>query len=117
MLDQYRLLSTIDNPQDLKKLNAQVLPKLAAEIRDYILNVVALKKGHLGASLGVTELSIALHYYLNTPQDILLWDVGHQSYVHKILTGRKEKFLNLRQKKMKFQDSLFGRRASTIALE
>ncbi|CAI9429224.1 1-deoxy-D-xylulose-5-phosphate synthase [Candidatus Ornithobacterium hominis] len=98
MLDQYRLLSTIDNPQDLKKLNAQVLPKLAAEIRDYILNVVALKKGHLGASLGVTELSIALHYYLNTPQDILLWDVGHQSYVHKILTGRKEKFLNLRQK-------------------
>lgn len=98
MLNQYRLLSTIDNPQDLKKLEIDVLPELAAEIRDYILEIVALKEGHLGASLGVTELSIALHYYLDTPQDILLWDVGHQSYVHKILTGRKEQFLNLRQK-------------------
>jgi len=93
-----KLLQHIDNPADLKKLDPASLPALAREIREYIIDVVSEKKGHLGAGLGVVELSIALHYVYDTPGDILIWDVGHQAYPHKILTGRREAFRKNRQK-------------------
>jgi len=91
------ILNTIDFPQDLRKLPKEDLPQLARELREFIINIVAVKEGHLGASLGVTELTIALHYVFNTPEDILIWDVGHQAYGHKILTGRKSIFHTNRQ--------------------
>lgn len=91
------LLENINSPQDLRGLNRNQLPQLANEIREFILDTLSIKPGHLGAGLGVVELSIALHYYYNTPEDLLIWDVGHQSYPHKILTGRKNKFDTLRQ--------------------
>lgn len=87
-----KLLDTIFNPQDLRKLNRAQLPKLAKELRDFIIDIVATKEGHLGASLGVVELTIALHYLFDTPNDQLVWDVGHQAYGHKILTERKNVF-------------------------
>ncbi len=87
-----KLLDTIVFPKDLRNLTQQELPQLAQELRDFIINIVAVKEGHLGASLGVVELTIALHYVFNTPEDILVWDVGHQAYGHKILTGRKDSF-------------------------
>jgi len=75
------------------------LPKLAQELREFIIDIVSTKEGHLGASLGVVELTIALHYVFDTPKDKLIWDVGHQAYGHKILTGRKEIFgTNRRQR-------------------
>jgi len=86
------LLKHISHPADLRKLNPAQLPQLAAELRAFIIDVVATKEGHLGASLGVVELTIALHYLFDTPNDLLVWDVGHQAYGHKILTGRKERF-------------------------
>ena len=86
------LLQTISFPKDLRALPKDQLPQLAQELRDFIINIVAVKEGHLGASLGVVELTIALHYFFNTPEDKLIWDVGHQAYGHKILTGRKEIF-------------------------
>ena len=86
------ILNTIQFPQDLRKLSPRDLPQLAGELREFIINMVAVKEGHLGASLGVIELTIALHYVFNTPEDILVWDVGHQAYGHKILTGRKDIF-------------------------
>jgi len=73
------------------------LPQLAQELREFIINIVATKEGHLGASLGVVELTIALHYVFNTPKDLLIWDVGHQAYGHKILTERKGIFNTNRQ--------------------
>lgn len=91
------ILNSIDFPQDLRKLSKEYLPQLARELREFIINIVAVKEGHLGASLGVTELTIALHYVFNTPEDILIWDVGHQAYGHKILTGRKNIFHTNRQ--------------------
>lgn len=91
------LLDTINSPADLKKLNYTQLPQLAKELRDFIIDVVAVKEGHLGASLGVIELTIALHYVFNTPTDLLVWDVGHQAYGHKILTGRRDSFHTNRQ--------------------
>ena len=91
------LLSDISNPSDLRKLNPNQLPQLANELREFIIDVVATKEGHLGASLGVVELTIALHYLFDTPNDLLVWDVGHQAYGHKILTGRKEVFHTNRQ--------------------
>lgn len=91
------LLNHINSPKDLRKLNLNQLPQLAKELRDFIINIVATKEGHLGASLGVVELTIALHYVYNTPEDLLIWDVGHQAYGHKILTGRKAKFHTNRQ--------------------
>ena len=87
-----KLLSQINNPNDLKKLSENQLPQLAQELRDFIIDVVSQKEGHLGASLGVVELTIALHYIFNTPEDQLVWDVGHQAYGHKILTERKDVF-------------------------
>lgn len=86
------LLDSVQFPSDLRKIPQADLPQLAVELREYIINIVAAKEGHLGASLGVVELTIALHYVFNTPDDILVWDVGHQAYGHKILTGRKEEF-------------------------
>src|SRR5690606_4696662 len=91
------LLEHIDSPDDLKKLSLDSLPRLAGELRDFIIDIVATKEGHLGASLGVVELTLALHYVFDTPRDKLIWDVGHQAYGHKILTGRKEIFESNRQ--------------------
>lgn len=91
------LLKHIDSPSDLRKLSPSELPQLAQELRDFIIDIVAVKEGHLGASLGVVELTMALHYVFNTPEDKLIWDVGHQAYGHKILTGRKEIFKTNRQ--------------------
>ncbi|RIV73299.1 1-deoxy-D-xylulose-5-phosphate synthase [Flagellimonas aequoris] len=91
------LLSHINSPADLKKLTLDELPRLAQELREFIIDIVSTKEGHLGASLGVVELTIALHYVFDTPNDKLIWDVGHQAYGHKILTGRKEIFDTNRQ--------------------
>ncbi|MCK4561912.1 MAG: 1-deoxy-D-xylulose-5-phosphate synthase, partial [Flavobacteriaceae bacterium] len=90
-------LEHINSPEDLKLLQVNELPILAKELRDFIINIISVKKGHLGASLGVVELTIALHYVFNTPNDLLVWDVGHQAYPHKILTGRKNIFHTNRQ--------------------
>lgn len=91
------LLEHIHSPIDLRKLDQAQLPQLAQELRDFIINIVATKEGHLGASLGVVELTIALHYVFNTPEDLLVWDVGHQAYGHKILTERRTIFHTNRQ--------------------
>ena len=94
---QNNLLEHINSPEELRNLTIEQLPQLAKELRDFIINVIATKEGHLGASLGVTELTIALHYVFNTPIDQLIWDVGHQAYGHKILTDRKNVFNTNRQ--------------------
>ena len=86
------LLSHINSPKDLRKLSKEELPQVAKELRKFIIDIVATKEGHLGASLGVIELTIALHYVFDTPKDLLVWDVGHQAYGHKILTERKDIF-------------------------
>ncbi len=91
------LLNHINLPEDLRQLKTHELPQVAKELREFIINIVAAKEGHLGASLGVVELTIALHYVFNTPDDLLIWDVGHQAYGHKILTGRKAVFDTNRQ--------------------
>ncbi|MDX6181416.1 1-deoxy-D-xylulose-5-phosphate synthase [Flavobacterium sp. Fl-77] len=91
------LLSNIFNPADLRLLDQTQLPQVAQELRQFIIDVVSVKEGHLGASLGVIELTIALHYVFNTPEDLLVWDVGHQAYGHKILTERRENFHTNRQ--------------------
>lgn len=92
-----RLLDKIDSPADLKKLSYEKLVQLAKEIRKEIIEVVSSVGGHLASSLGAVELAISLHYVLNTPKDILIWDVGHQAYAHKLLTGRRRQFKSLRQ--------------------
>ncbi len=92
-----KFLDHINSPSDLRKLNQNDLPQLAKELRKFIINIVATKEGHLGASLGVVELTIALHYVFDTPNDLLIWDVGHQAYGHKLLTGRKDNFHTNRQ--------------------
>ena len=83
------LLEKINTPDDLRKLEKKHLNQVSNELRQYIVDVVSKKGGHFGASLGVVELTVALHYCFNTPHDQLVWDVGHQAYGHKILTGRK----------------------------
>ncbi len=93
-----RLLEHINFPKDLRQLNPNELPQLAKELREFIIDIVATKEGHLGASLGVVELTLALHYVFDTPKDQLIWDVGHQAYGHKILTGREDDFHTNRQK-------------------
>lgn len=90
-------LEQINDPSDLRKLRREDLPKLAREVRDKILDTVSKKGGHLGSSLGTTELTIALHYVFNTPVDKVVWDTGHQTYGHKLLTGRRDKFDTIRQ--------------------
>ena len=94
----YDVLPKVNYPSDIRKLNLAELNKLAQEIRTFIIKTVALSGGHLASSLGTVELTLALHYVFNTPEDRLIWDVGHQSYAHKIITGRKEKFPTLRRK-------------------
>jgi len=87
-----KLLSQIGSPEDLRQLDAALLPQVSQELRQYIIDLVSVYGGHFGASLGVVELTVALHYVFNTPQDQLVWDVGHQAYGHKILTGRRDNF-------------------------
>ena len=91
------LLDQVKTPRDLRKLDAKALPQLAAELRQETIDAVAVTGGHLGAGLGVVELTVALHYVFNTPEDRLVWDVGHQAYPHKILTGRRDRIRTLRQ--------------------
>ncbi len=86
------LLDTIKSPYDLKQLPKSELPNLAKEIRRRIVEVVSTSGGHLASSLGAVELTIALHYVFDTPNDKIIWDVGHQTYTHKILTGRRDQF-------------------------
>lgn len=92
MSPDYTILSKINIPTDLKKLNEDDLPQLCAEIRGFIIDVISANPGHLAASLGAVELAVAIHYVFDTPSDKLIWDVGHQAYAHKILTGRKDVF-------------------------
>ena len=92
-----RLLNRINTPADLRKLSPSDLPQLAQEIRQEIIRTVSKVGGHLASSLGVVELTLALHYVFDTPRDRLIWDVGHQTYAHKLITGRREQFSTLRQ--------------------
>ncbi len=91
-IQQGEILRKINSPEDVKKLRHDQLPQLSKEVRQYIIDVVSHRPGHLGASLGTVELTVALHYVFNTPYDRVIWDVGHQAYAHKILTGRKDIF-------------------------
>ena len=88
------LLENINFPADIKKLSLEELPQLCRELRAFIIEQTAKNPGHLGASLGTIELTVAIHYVFNTPNDKLVWDVGHQAYGHKILTGRKDRFFS-----------------------
>jgi 1-deoxy-D-xylulose-5-phosphate synthase len=90
------MLESIKQPSDLRQLNDDQLTKLAAEIRDFLVRAVAVRGGHLGPNLGVVELTIALHRAFDSPVDRIVWDTGHQAYVHKLLTGRQDDFANLR---------------------
>jgi len=92
------LLSQVDSPEDLRKLPEEKLPLLAKELREFLINTVSRTSGHLASGLGVVELTIALHYVYNTPDDQLIWDVGHQAYPHKIITGRRDQMFSIRQK-------------------
>ncbi|MDR0971616.1 MAG: 1-deoxy-D-xylulose-5-phosphate synthase [Bacteroidales bacterium] len=95
--NQGDLLKKINLPQDIKKLNKEQLPRLCNQVREYIIEVLAENPGHLGSSLGTVELSVALLYVFDVPKDSLIWDVGHQAYAHKVLTGRKDVFSTIRQ--------------------
>ena len=94
---EYKYINKIDSPADLKKLKVEELPAGCAELRQFIIDVLSKNPGHLGSSLGAVELTVALHYVFNTPEDKLVWDVGHQAYAHKILTGRRDRFHTNRQ--------------------
>lgn len=96
--NRYPLLFQIDTPSDLRRINEDALPQLAKELRGFLIEIVSQTGGHLAAGLGVVELTIALHYIFNTPTDKLIWDVGHQAYPHKILTGRRDHMFSLRRK-------------------
>ena len=91
MSKKYKYLDGVNFPSDIKKLNQSELKALTNELREELIDVVSITGGHLGAGLGVVELTVALHYVFDTPNDKLIWDVGHQTYPHKILTGRKDK--------------------------
>lgn len=84
-----KYLRKINSPDDLKKFPLKELPAIAQECREFIIDIVSQYGGHFGANLGATDITVALHYVYNTPKDLLVWDVGHQAYVHKILTDRK----------------------------
>jgi len=94
---QFPLLESIDSPDDVRALTESQLSLLASELRQFVIQSVAQTGGHLSAGLGTVELTLALHYVYNTPQDKLVWDVGHQSYPHKIITGRREQMASIRQ--------------------
>src|SRR5438270_12216772 len=91
------LLETIKSPADVRRLGPDELTQLAAEIREFIVQAVSVAGGHLGSNLGAVELTLAVHRVFDSPRDIVLWDTGHQAYVHKIVTGRREGFATLRQ--------------------
>ena len=91
-----KILDTINSPADLKKLSLKELEQLAGEIREKIVETVSETGGHLAPSLGVVELTIALHYVFDAPKDKIIWDVGHQAYAHKLITGRRDRFHTLR---------------------
>ena len=93
----YQYINRIDSPADLKKLKVEELPAVCAELRQFIIDALSKNPGHLGSSLGTIELTVALHYVFDTPKDKLVWDVGHQAYAHKILTGRRDRFHTNRQ--------------------
>jgi len=93
----YELLNTIQSPSDLRTLERKQLPEIARQLREFLIESVALTGGHLSSNLGTVELTVALHYVFNTPEDRLVWDVGHQTYAHKVLTGRRERMSTLRQ--------------------
>jgi len=95
--DAYPLLFSIDSPADLRRLEARRLPELADEIRRFLIEVTSRTGGHLAPGLGTVELTIALHYVFDTPADRLVWDIGHQAYPHKLLTGRRDEFHTIRQ--------------------
>ena len=95
--NSYPLLNKIDDPEDLRKLPEQDLPQICQEIRQEIIDVCSHNPGHLASSLGAVELAVALHYVFNTPEDKIVWDVGHQAYAHKIITGRRESFKHNRE--------------------
>ena len=97
------ILSKINFPKDLKKLSLQDLKTFNDELRTFTIETVSKTGGHLGASLGVVELTTALHYVFDTPKDKIIWDVGHQTYPHKIITGRKKNIHTLRKKKWAFR--------------
>ena len=94
---EYKYLDQINSPDDLKKLQPDELKVYCAELRHFIIEQLASNPGHLGSNLGVIELTVALHYVLNTPNDKLVWDVGHQAYAHKIITGRRDSFCTNRK--------------------
>ena len=98
MKDKFPVLDKINIPSDLKNLAPEELIVLSEEIRNYIIESVSITGGHLAAGLGAVELTLALHYVFNTPKDKIIWDVGHQCYPHKILTGRKHLMSTLRKK-------------------
>ncbi|MCB1720067.1 MAG: 1-deoxy-D-xylulose-5-phosphate synthase, partial [Candidatus Competibacteraceae bacterium] len=93
----YQLLQQIDSPDDLRRLPEDCLVQVASELREYMISTLSLIGGHFAASLGAVELSVALHYCFDTPRDDLVWDVGHQAYPHKILTGRRDLFPSIRK--------------------
>lgn len=97
-MPEYPILSTIESPADIKRLNYKSLRKLSVEVSDFIQEVVEDLGGHYSSPLGVVDLTLALHYIYNSPEDKFIWDVGHQAYAHKIITGRRDEFRNLRQK-------------------
>ena len=97
MNKEYKFLDDINFPSDIRKLSVSDLKNLADEVRTEMIDAVSVTGGHLGAGLGVVELTVALHYIFNTPNDKIIWDVGHQTYPHKILTGRKDKIRTLRK--------------------
>ena len=96
-MSSYELLETINEPAELRKLDRKRLPQLAKELREFIVDSVSQTGGHLSSNLGTVELTVALHYVFDTPADRIVWDVGHQTYAHKILTGRRERMSTLRQ--------------------
>jgi 1-deoxy-D-xylulose-5-phosphate synthase len=97
-MSKYSLLETVEDPADLRRFDRRQLAQLATELRGFIVDSVAATGGHLSSNLGTVELTIALHYVFKTPEDRVIWDVGHQTYGHKILTGRREGMNRLRQK-------------------
>ena len=98
MPESVELLDSINGPQDLKALSPAQMPLLAKEIREFLIDSVSRTGGHLGPNLGVVELTIALHRVFDSPRDTIVFDTGHQTYVHKLLTGRRDDFANLRKK-------------------
>ena len=98
-MSNFQYLDKVNFPSDIKQLTIEELKILSKELRKELIDVVSVTGGHLGAGLGVVELTVALHYIFDTPNDKLIWDVGHQTYPHKILTGRKDKIRTIRQGK------------------